>query len=473
MSQIRLAELLGRLSLPCDFANGSAPGKAIRSTVLTVELGRRAGVSDEELRDAFWLTLLGHLGGLCGARDAGLRANEDRSRTASSACLGEIVAAQTPLLTALEQMREGSVGSRTTEVETKVMPLRLHEVGQLAETAYQLAGSRASLDVLRLRQGVAVDGRLVEIFFAEQGSLFAALEAPSIFERFLEIEPGPLEWADDRRLDDVAHALAVLIDGRCPLFSDHSTGVAALAVRAAGELGLGVEETRALRLGALLHDIGRVSVPNAVWMRPGALDWAAWESVRLHAHYTAQVLAPIPELADVADIASAAHERLDGSGYPQRRSARTLSTAARVLAAAHSAVAMREDRPHRPALTAEATARELVAEVAAGRLDRKAVDAVLASLGLPDRAAPANVHGLSERELEVSQFLARGQSDREIAVALRISPRTVQVHVSSILEKLGARNRTSAAVWLIEHDLCAAPLSRAQLNVLYGAAPSS
>jgi len=454
MSQIRLAELLGRLSLPFDFANGSEPGKAIRSTVLTVELGRRAGVSDEELRDAFWLTLLGHLGGLCGAReDAGLRPREDRSRAASSACLGEIVAARTPLLTALEQMRERWVGGRNTEVETKVMPLRLHEVGQLVETVFQLGGRSASLDVLRLRQGIAIDGRLVEIFFAEQGPLFASLDAPHVFERFLEIEPGPLEWADESRLDDVAHALAVLIDVRCPVFSDHSTSVAALAVRAAGELRLGAEEVRALRLGALLHDIGRVSVPNAVWMRPGALDWAAWESVRLHAHHTAQVLAPIPELAAVADIAAAAHERLDGSGYPQRRSARTLSTAARVLAAAHSAVAMRENRPHRPALTAEAVARELVAEVAAGRLDRKAVDAVLASLGLPDRAAPPNVHGLSERELEVSQFLARGQSDREIGAALRISPRTVQVHVSNILEKLGARNRTSAAVWLIEHDV--------------------
>jgi len=454
MSKIRLAELLGRLSLPFDFANGSVPGKAIRSTVLTVELGRRAGVSDEELRDAFWVTLLGHLGGIGVAReDAVRRSSEDRSRTASSACLGEIVAARTPLLTALEQMRDRWVGDRKTEVETKVMPLRIHEVGQLVETAHQVAGRRASLDVLRLRQGISVDGRLAEIFFAEQGPLFASLEAPQIFERFLEIEPGPLEWADEYRLDDVAQAVAVLIDVRCPLFSDHSTAVAALAVRAAGELRFGVEEARALRLGALLHDIGRVSVPNNVWMRPGALDWAAWDSVRLHAHHTAQVLAPIPELADVADIAAAAHERLDGSGYPQRRSARTLSTAARVLAAAHSAVAMRENRPHRPALTEEAVARELVAEVAAGRLDRKAVDAVLASLGLPDRAAPPNVHGLSERELEVSQFLARGQSDREIGAALRISPRTVQVHVSSILEKLGARNRTSAAVWLIEHDL--------------------
>jgi DNA-binding NarL/FixJ family response regulator len=173
----------------------------------------------------------------------------------------------------------------------------------------------------------------------------------------------------------------------------------------------------------------------------------------LHSHYTGRVLGPIEPLAQVAEIAAAAHERVDASGYPQRRTAQSLSSAARVLAAADMAFAMSEDRPHRPALGPEIIARELVAEAAAGRLDAKAVDAVLAALGLPNRAAPADSHGLSERELEVAQLLARGKSNKEIGAQLHISPRTVQVHVGRIFEKLGVRSRAGAAIWLIEHDL--------------------
>ena len=134
------------------------------------------------------------------------------------------------------------------------------------------------------------------------------------------------------------------------------------------------------------------------------------------------------------------------------RGGASLPTAARVLAAADMAFAMSEDRPYRPALGSDVIARELVADVAAGRLDGKAVDAVLASLGMADRAAPTTSHSLSDRELEVSRLLARGKSNKEIGALLHISPRTVQVHVSRIFDKLGVRGRAGAAIWLIEHD---------------------
>jgi DNA-binding NarL/FixJ family response regulator len=126
---------------------------------------------------------------------------------------------------------------------------------------------------------------------------------------------------------------------------------------------------------------------------------------------------------------------------------------ARVLAAADMAFAMSEDRPHRPALSSDNMTRELVAEAAAGRLDARAVDAVLASLGVPERAEQTPSYGLSERELEVSRLLARGKSNKEIGAQLHISARTVQVHVARIFDKLGVRSRAGAAIWLVEHNL--------------------
>ena len=511
MAPIRLAEVLGRLSLAFDIANDYPPGKAVRSTVLAVELGARAGASLEELRDTYWVTLLAYLGGTGFAHEQGLiGAGDDRAvrsamsmfsvdnplRSArgvlerlapksslaqrlrifgsivtdhdhveqfhrticdASTQLTEIVGAGPRIMDALAQLCErwdGRGAPSQVQGDAMVLPMRLHQIGHIVEIAHHRDGRASAAAVVRRRAGRHFDPRLASVLLEAQTPLFDALEDPRVFERFIDLEPAPIEWADERRIDDVAHALAIFTDLKSPIFMLHSTGVAALAQRAAGELGFGVEEIRTLRLAALLHDVGRVSVPNGVWTHPGALDWSAWERVRLHPYYTGRILGPIPALASVAEIATAAHERLDGSGYPQHRAAQSLSLPARVLAAADMAFAMSEDRPYRAALSSDAISRELVAEVTAGRLDGRAVDAVLASLGLPDRVPqPSPSYGLSERELEVSQLLARGKSNKEIGGLLHISPRTVQIHVARIFDKLGVRSRAGAAIWLIEHDL--------------------
>jgi DNA-binding NarL/FixJ family response regulator len=86
-------------------------------------------------------------------------------------------------------------------------------------------------------------------------------------------------------------------------------------------------------------------------------------------------------------------------------------------------------------------------------VDAAAVDAVLASLGLRDRASPATAHGLSQRELDVSRLLARAKTNKEIGALLGISPRTVKLHVAHIFDKLGVHSRAGAAIWLVEHGL--------------------
>ena len=199
------------------------------------------------------------------------------------------------------------------------------------------------------------------------------------------------------------------------MFFGHSTSVAALAERAAVQMGLSADDARSLRRAALLHDIGRLGVPNSIWTRPGRLDWGEMERVRLHAYYTERVLSPIRVLGPVAEIAASAHEHVDGSGYPQSRTGRSLLPAARILAAADIAIAMSEPRPHRPALNPDALARELVGEVDAGHVDAAAADAVLASMGVTIRIVSRHAHGVSESELEVCRLIARGKSNKEIA----------------------------------------------------------
>ena len=216
---------------------------------------------------------------------------------------------------------------------------------------------------------------------------------------------------------------------------------------------MAAQEVVRLRRAALLHDLGRVGVPNGIWDRAGALGVADWGRVRMHPYLTESTLACCPALADLGRLAGSHHERLDGSGY--HRGTRDLGPAERLLAAADVVAAMGEERPHRPAATPAQIRDAIRSEVEAGRLDPTACDAVLAAAGqsfVPSRRVswPA---GLSDREVEVLRMIARGRTNKQVAASLYLSAKTVGRHVENIYAKIGASSRAAAAVFAMEHRL--------------------
>jgi HD-GYP domain-containing protein (c-di-GMP phosphodiesterase class II) len=260
----------------------------------------------------------------------------------------------------------------------------------------------------------------------------------------------------DCDLDGLARAFADMVDLKTPFTHGHSSAVAELAERAARGLALPDDDVVGLRRAALLHDLGRVGVPDGVWEKPGPLTEGEWEQVRLHAYHGERILGRIERLAPLARIAGMHHERLDGSGYHRQAPGSQIPMTARVLAAADAYQAMTQDRPHRPALSAEAAVAELEASVRAGALDGDAVAAVVEAGGQRARkVAPERPAGLSEREVEVLRLLARGLSNREIAERLFISRRTAESHVQHIYTKIGFSTRAGAAMFAMQHDLLA------------------
>jgi len=153
--------------------------------------------------------------------------------------------------------------------------------------------------------------------------------------------------------------------------------VANLVGEAARVSGRGEEDVRTLRRAALIHDLGRLGVSNAIWDKAGALTEAESERVRLHPYLTDRMLARVTALGRSREIASRHHERLDGSGYPRGLTAVSLTPSDRLLAAADVYHAMTEPRPHRPALTPEAAAEEARREVRGGHAQ-----------GIADRSDP-------------------------------------------------------------------------------------
>lgn len=133
-------------------------------------------------------------------------------------------------------------------------------------------------------------------------------------------------------------------------YDGHGERVAILAARLGGLAGLSPEELETLAMGAILHDIGKVGVRDKVLLKPGPLDEAEWELVRLHPTLGADIVGKIEMLRDVASTIRSCRERWDGSGYPEGLAGDRIPLTARILAVADAFDACRSPRPYRAAL---------------------------------------------------------------------------------------------------------------------------
>jgi HD-GYP domain-containing protein (c-di-GMP phosphodiesterase class II) len=302
--------------------------------------------------------------------------------------------------------------------------------------------------------GTWIDPRLARTFLNRTDELVDAVTRESVWDDLLASEPEPRPWVSPARRAQVVNAFASFADLKSTLTLGHSSGVASIALAAADAADLDQNQQSMLRDASLLHDLGRVGIPNGIWEKPARLSAAEWERVRLHPYHTERVLASSPALEPLARLAGSDHERLDGSGYHRGIPAALLSAEARVLAVADSYQAMLEARPYRPAMSPKEAGDELRQEVEAGRLDRRAVASVLEAAGQPPpRIQTRWPADLTDREVDVLRLLARGNQNRAIAKTLFISEETVHNHVRHIYEKIGLSTRAGAALFAMENDL--------------------
>ncbi len=508
---IRAAEIVGVLSLATDLGTGQPLEHALRTAVIATRLGELAGVSQHQLVDTFYVSLLHSSGCTSDGHEAAQLYGDDIAPRAAFALVdpgnaseiveylqsnvglgrtaGErAVMVEQAILHGLDMARrtfamhcevaqrfaswlgfsEGTQAALAhvferwdghgfpgeTSGETIPLPMRILHIARDVSVFLSAAGPEEARLVVERRSGSAYDPTLAELATRHLDAILAELDDTRIWEQALEIEPFPQIWIAGDRVDAAFAAIAAFTDLKTPWLREHSTGVADLAEAAAWRLGLPAETVTLIRRAALAHDLGRVGVSNAIWEKPGGLGFGEWERVRLHPHFTERAFAQSAPLARIGLLAGSHHERLDGSGYQRGTRAPALDQAARILAAADCYAAMREARPYRPALAPGAAASELVRESDEGRLDRDVVDAVLASAGhRVSRRPRALAAGLTDRELEVLLILSRGESNQEIAERLGISPKTVGHHVQHVYRKTGVRSRAAATLWAFQHDL--------------------
>jgi HD-GYP domain-containing protein (c-di-GMP phosphodiesterase class II) len=510
--EVRLAELIASLSLATDLGMGQPVERAMRAALVALRLGEAAGCGRDELRDVYYLSLLQHIGCTAHAHEyaeyvggdeiafrthaavfpsspmgevmatfirqvgrelpmrqraalvaAMMRNGRARfTHTAATQCEAAICLAQRMSLapgvvTALGQTLErwdGRGGPAGIRGDQLTRPMRIVHVAHDAEYFERLGGLDACREAIRKRRGHGYDPSITDAFLGASGDVVSAFPADSVWDAALAAEPEPQVRIPATLVDDLARAFADFTDLKSPFTTGHSTGVAALLDGAAREAGVSADDAVALRRGALLHDLGRVAVPNGIWDKAGPLTPPEWERVRLHPYYTDRILARSATLQPLAALSSSAHERANGSGYHRGNAAAQLSPAARLLAAADAYQAMTQERPHRPALAPEEAAAALRRDVDAGLLDRRAGECVLAAAGHARRNPRGELPaGLSAREVDVLRLICLGRSNRQMAASLFISEKTVGHHVAHIYDKIGRATRAGAALFAMEHGL--------------------
>lgn len=175
---------------------------------------------------------------------------------------------------------------------------------------------------------------------------------------------------------ETIEALALAIDAKDQTSPLHLRRMQALSVAVARELGLSAEEVLALRTAALLHDIGKLAVPEHILAKPGMLTPEEFQKIRIHPQVGAAIVATVPYPYPVAPLVLSHHERWDGKGYPAGLRGDAIPIGARILAAVDCFDALISDRPYHRALTVDA-ARDLLEQEAGNAFDPRVVDALL------------------------------------------------------------------------------------------------
>jgi HD-GYP domain-containing protein (c-di-GMP phosphodiesterase class II) len=353
-------------------------------------------------------------------------------------------------------------GLKTDEIS---MTARLVNLADVVEVVQRAGGTDAAISVARERAGTQFDPDVVRLFTSFAHTLFTDLEALDTWRAVLNAEPGARHVLSGEALDRALEAVADFCDVKSPFTLGHSRAVADLVMGAGALYGLGTVDATTLRRAALVHDLGKLGVPNTIWDKRGPLTPAEQERARLHVYLGERMLASSAALAPLAAIVVQHHERLDGSGYPRHLTGSDITPGGRLLAAADSYRARIEPRLYQERIDVDQAGAEMLTAVRAGHLDADATSAVLAAAGhrpAKRREWPA---GLTTREVEILRLVASGQSNKQIAATLTISPKTAGTHVEHIYTKLGVSNRALASLFAARHGLMTTDLPAEQTKV--------
>lgn len=213
----------------------------------------------------------------------------------------------------------------------------------------------------------------------------------------IAVENSKLFDSMGRMIVDVVIAMALAVESRDPYTGGHVLRVTGYSLLLAEHMGLASQDLSRIRLGGLLHDIGKIAVPDVILRKPGRLEPDEFAVMKTHAAVGHDIIRTVPQLAPVAAIVRHHHERYDGKGYPDQLAGQAIDPLARIVAVADTFDAMTSDRPYRKGLPI-ATAQQEIRQCMGTQFDPDMAAAFLDLSEAQLRAAAAATLLESRRE---------------------------------------------------------------------------
>lgn len=240
------------------------------------------------------------------------------------------------------------------------------QFGSILSLARKESGRMLDPECIAVFEGMLARPHMLDGLFAPERSLFT-----DCAERHEQVVLNAYDVVG------LCAPFAQVIDFRSRFTATHSRGVAVVGQELARLFGFEVNEIHTMYVAGLLHDIGKLAVPNKLLEKPGQLTCEEFSCVQEHALVSEHILGGVPGLELVCEWAVRHHERLDGSGYPHGYADTRLSLGSRILQVADVFTAIMEDRPYRMGMTMEAARDVLTGQAAKGQLDAEVVRMLL------------------------------------------------------------------------------------------------
>ena len=476
LQEIRLAELLGALSHALDMVEGQPAGHCVRCCWIGIHIGQEIGLSEKQIWELYYVLLLKDLG--CSsnaARICRLFLTDDLTFKHDAKTIDgslpqalRFVLAHTGLKSGLaERFRTlVNVFLNTGEIERELIETRCHRGADIARKmrfseavahgiqnlderwdgsgqplglqgeaipvyarialmaqvvdVFQIAnGADAARHEIEQRAGNWFDPHLAVAFarVAARAEFWRTLRSDDLQRAIFALEPAQHSAiVDEDYLDDISVAFAQVIDSKSPYTSGHSERVTLFSDMIAEQMDFTADQRRWLKRAALLHDIGKLGVSNSILDKPGKLDAQEWSAMQQHAAYTQTILSRIAAFGDLAPIAGAHHERLDGKGYPRGLTGDEIPELARIISVSDTYDVMTARDSYRTPMSSQDAIDEL-RRVAGAQLDARFVEVFIELLEGKDVSFQHGEAADFEKELALESRIAEtaspdGQSNR-------------------------------------------------------------
>ncbi|MGC2087551.1 MAG: HD-GYP domain-containing protein [Bradyrhizobium sp.] len=445
---IALSELLTALSQALDLTEGQPAGHCVRCSRIGVEIGRDIGLGEDEIAELYYAVLLKDLG--CSsnaARICELYLTDDLSFKQDFKFIDgslpqalRFVLSHTGLKAGLAERFRAIINifQNGGEIARELIETRCHRGADIARKmrfSEPVAEGIRNLDEhwdgsgkplgrrgqdIPIYSRIALMAQVIDVFQVSNGADAALRETqnrsgtwfdPELVAAFERVAARPGFWeslqATDQRagasaeapaqarvavdedyLDDIAAAFAQVVDSKSPYTAGHSERVTLFTDMIAEQLAFSTTQRRWLKRAALLHDIGKLGVSNAILDKPGKLDDAEWAAMRMHPVHSEAILSRISAFSELAPIASAHHERLDGKGYPRGLSGEQIGLETRIITAADIFDALTADRPYRAAMPIT-KALAIMSDMVGTQIDAECFAALRHGLGRIDETLAA------------------------------------------------------------------------------------